>query len=119
VKAPLLANMTEFGRTPVFTAIRVRSMGYKHGDLARERDARAAKAQEELYAAIKRDGGTHNMLPRMQTRKELFAVLGYLRVREARREVSCAQCRRTSRSRIGAAPNMSLREPRPRYNADT
>jgi methylisocitrate lyase len=37
----------------------------------------AAKAQEELYAASRRDGGTHNMLPRMQTRKELFATLGY------------------------------------------
>ena len=37
----------------------------------------AAKAQEELYAAIKRDGGTHNMLTRMQTRKELYDVIGY------------------------------------------
>jgi methylisocitrate lyase len=37
----------------------------------------AAKAQEELYAAIKRDGGTHNMLSRMQTRKELYATIGY------------------------------------------
>jgi len=37
----------------------------------------AAKAQEDLYAAIKRDGGTHNMLGRMQTRAELFATIGY------------------------------------------
>jgi len=37
----------------------------------------AAKAQEELYAAIKRDGGSHNMLDRMQTRKELYEVIGY------------------------------------------
>ena len=37
----------------------------------------AAKAQEELYAAIKRDGGTHNMLSRMQTRKELYETIGY------------------------------------------
>jgi methylisocitrate lyase len=37
----------------------------------------AAKAQEALYAAIKRDGGSHNMLTRMQTRKELYETIGY------------------------------------------
>jgi methylisocitrate lyase len=37
----------------------------------------ANKAQEELYAAIRRDGGTHKMVPRMQTRAELYATIGY------------------------------------------
>ena len=37
----------------------------------------AAKAQEELYAAIKRDGGTHNAVEQMQTRAELYATIGY------------------------------------------
>jgi methylisocitrate lyase len=37
----------------------------------------AAKAQEELFAAIARDGGTQNMVGRMQTRKELYATIGY------------------------------------------
>jgi methylisocitrate lyase len=37
----------------------------------------AAKAQQELYAAIRRDGGAHAMLDRMQTRAELYATLGY------------------------------------------
>jgi methylisocitrate lyase len=77
VKAPLLANMTEFGRTPVFTASEFQDMGYNMVIWPASAMRVAAKAQEELYAAIKRDGGTHNMLPRMQTRKELFAVLGY------------------------------------------
>ena len=77
VKAPLLANMTEFGRTPVFTASEFQDMGYQMVIWPASAMRVAAKAQEELYAAIKRDGGTHNMLPRMQTRKELFAVLGY------------------------------------------
>ena len=36
----------------------------------------ANKAQEELLHAIKRDGGTHKMLDRMQTRKELYAAIG-------------------------------------------
>jgi len=77
VKAPLLANMTEFGRTPVFTAAEFEAMGYRMVIWPASAMRVAAKAQEELYAAIRRDGGTHNMLSRMQTRKELFATLGY------------------------------------------
>ena len=77
VKAPLLANMTEFGRTPVFTAAEFEEMGYRMVIWPASAMRVAAKAQEELYAAIKRDGGTHNMLSRMQTRKELYDVIGY------------------------------------------
>lgn len=77
VKAPLLANMTEFGRTPVFTAKEFEEMGYRMVIWPASAMRVAAKAQEELYAAIKRDGGTHNMLPRMQTRQELYDTIGY------------------------------------------
>jgi len=37
----------------------------------------SAKASETLYAAIRRDGGTHNMLDAMQTRTELYAAIDY------------------------------------------
>ena len=37
----------------------------------------SAKASEELYATIARDGSTQAMLPRMQTRAELYATIGY------------------------------------------
>jgi len=77
VKSPLLANMTEFGRTPVFTAAEFQEMGYRMVIWPASAMRVAAKAQEELYAAIKRDGGSHNMLSRMQTRKELYATIGY------------------------------------------
>ncbi len=36
----------------------------------------ANKAQQELFAAIKRDGGTQNMVDQMQTRAELYATIG-------------------------------------------
>ena len=36
----------------------------------------ANKAQEQLYKAIAKDGGTHNMVERMQTRAELYATIG-------------------------------------------
>jgi methylisocitrate lyase len=77
VDAPLLANMTEFGRTPYFTADEFAAMGYRMVIWPVSALRVAARAQEELYAAIARDGGVQAMLPRMQTRKELYATLGY------------------------------------------
>ena len=74
---PLLANMTEFGRTPFFTAAEFEAMGYKMVIWPVSSLRVANKAQEDLYAAIRRDGGTQNMLPRMQTRAELYAAIGY------------------------------------------
>ena len=76
VKAPLLANMTEFGRTPFFTAAEFQAMGYAMVIWPVSSMRVASRAQEELYAAIARDGGTQNMLPRMQTRAELYDTIG-------------------------------------------
>ena len=77
VDAPLLANMTEFGRTPFFTAAEFQDMGYRMVIWPVSSLRVAAKAQEELYAAIARDGGTQRVVERMQTRKELYATIGY------------------------------------------
>ncbi|MDE2582918.1 MAG: methylisocitrate lyase [Rhodospirillales bacterium] len=77
VKAPLLANMTEFGRTPFFTAAEFEAMGYKMVIWPVSSLRVANKAQADLYAAIRRDGGTQAMLDRMQTRAELYATIGY------------------------------------------
>ena len=77
VKAPLLANMTEFGRTPFFTAKQFEDMGFRMMIWPVSALRMAAKAHEELYAAIKKDGGAQNMVARMQTRKELYETIGY------------------------------------------
>ena len=74
---PLLANMTEFGRTPFFTGAEFEAMGYKMVIWPVSSLRIANKAQAELYAALKRDGGTQSMLDRMQTRAELYATIGY------------------------------------------
>ncbi len=74
---PLLANMTEFGRTPFFTAEEFQQMGYRMVIWPVSSLRVANKAQQELYAALARDGGTHNMVERMQTRAELYAAIGY------------------------------------------
>ena len=73
----LLANMTEFGRTPFFTASEFEAMGYRMVIWPASAFRVANKAQEKLYAAIKRDGGTQNMIGEMQTRAELYATIGY------------------------------------------
>ena len=74
---PLLANMTEFGRTPFFTASEFEEMGYRMVIWPVSSLRVANKAQEMLYAAIRADGGTHKQIDRMQTRSELYATIDY------------------------------------------
>jgi methylisocitrate lyase len=74
---PLLANMTEFGKTPFFTAAEFEAMGYKMVIWPVSSLRVAAKAQEQLYAAIRSDGGTQKQIDRMQTRAELYQTIGY------------------------------------------
>ena len=73
---PLLANMTEFGKTPFFTAAEFEAMGYKMVIWPVSSLRVANKAQERLYEAMVRDGGAHNMVEHMQTRAELYAAIG-------------------------------------------
>jgi methylisocitrate lyase len=73
---PLLANMTEFGQTPFFSAGEFEAMGYKMVIWPVSALRVANRAQEQLYKAIAKDGGTHNMVERMQTRAELYATIG-------------------------------------------
>ncbi|MES2054420.1 MAG: methylisocitrate lyase [Pseudomonadota bacterium] len=73
---PLLANMTEFGKTPFFTATEFAEMGYRMVIWPVSSLRVANKAQARLYAAIARDGGAHKMVDEMQTRAELYDVIG-------------------------------------------
>ncbi len=73
---PLLANMTEFGKTPFYTADEFEAMGYKMVIWPVSSLRVANKAQARLYAAIATDGGTHAMVDAMQTRAELYDVIG-------------------------------------------
>lgn len=73
----LLANMTEFGRTPFFTAAEFQEMGYAMVIWPVSHLRIAARAMEDLYVAIRKDGGTQNMVGRMQTRAQLYETIGY------------------------------------------
>lgn len=72
----LLANMTEFGRTPALTAAEFEELGYDMVIWPVSSLRVANKAQEELYATLARDGATTAMLDRMQTRQELYDTIG-------------------------------------------
>lgn len=72
----LLANMTEFGRTPALTAAEFEELGYQMVIWPVSSLRVANRAQERLYTALARDGATTALLPEMQTRAELYATLG-------------------------------------------
>jgi methylisocitrate lyase len=73
---PLLANMTEFGRTPFFTASEFESMGYRMVIWPVSSLRVANKAQANVYATLRRDGSAKAMLVDMQTRAELYDLIG-------------------------------------------
>jgi methylisocitrate lyase len=77
VKVPLLANMTEFGKTPFMTAEQFEQLGYKMVIWPVSALRMAAKAHEELYAVLRDEGWAKTLTGRMQTRAELYETLGY------------------------------------------
>nr|WP_315261149.1 methylisocitrate lyase [uncultured Duganella sp.] len=77
VKVPVLANITEFGSTPLFTVEELRSadVGLVLYPLSAFRAMN--KAAENVYGAIRRDGTQQNVLDTMQTRAELYDSINY------------------------------------------
>ena len=77
VKVPVLANITEFGKTPLFTVDELRTTGV--GIVLYPLSAFRAmnKAAEAVYTAIRKDGHQKNVLDTMQTREELYDRIGY------------------------------------------
>ncbi len=81
---PLLANMTEFGKTPDITVQRFQELGYRiviH-PLTMMRVAMGSVARGLVQ--LRKDGSARELLGTMQTRKELYALLGYEPGREWR-----------------------------------
>jgi methylisocitrate lyase len=77
VKAPILANITEFGKTPLFTVEELRSadVGIVLYPLSAFRAMN--KAALRVYDELRRKGTQKTLLPEMQTREELYDIIGY------------------------------------------
>lgn len=78
VKVPLLANITEFGKTDLYTAQQLAAHGVDMALYPLSAFRAMSKAAEVVYAAIRKDGTQKAVVPYMQTRSELYEVLDYL-----------------------------------------
>jgi methylisocitrate lyase len=74
---PVLANITEFGQTPLFTLTELGTAGVRLVLYPLSAFRAAAKAHEVVYGAVRREGTQKSVLPYMQPRAELYEVLGY------------------------------------------
>ncbi|OVZ60184.1 methylisocitrate lyase [Pigmentiphaga sp. NML030171] len=77
VKVPVLANITEFGQTPLFTVEELRSADVSMVLYPLSAFRAMNKAAETVYTAIRRDGHQKNVIDMMQTREELYDRIGY------------------------------------------
>ena len=77
VKVPVLANITEFGQTPLFTVEELQSAGCGIVLYPLSAFRAANKAAENVYQAIRRDGHQKSVIDTMQTRDELYDRIGY------------------------------------------
>jgi len=77
VDAPLLANMTEFGTSPSFTVDELAEMGYSLVIFPVTLQRAAMHAMTRVLAEIKSSGTPRACLDTMQTRQELYELLGY------------------------------------------
>jgi methylisocitrate lyase len=76
-RVPVLANITEFGKTPLFTLDELRSAGVALALYPLGAFRAMSRAAEDVYAAIRSKGTQKPVVGRMQTRAELYDVLGY------------------------------------------
>jgi methylisocitrate lyase len=77
VPGPLLANMTEFGKSPLLSAERLGELGYRLVIFPVSAARVAAKHVGAMYADLVRDGAQGEWLDRMMTRAELYELIGY------------------------------------------
>ncbi len=75
--APLLANITEFGKTPLFSVEELKSVGVNMVLYPLSAFRAMNKAAETVYQAVRRDGHQRNVIDIMQTRDELYDRINY------------------------------------------
>ena len=77
INAPVLANLTEFGMTPLYTVEEMRDVGIKIILYPLSAARSMANAAMKTYEAIKQDGTQKNQIKNMQTRIDLYKTLNY------------------------------------------
>ena len=77
VRVPILANLTEFGQTPLFTVDEIASAGVAIALYPLSAFRAMNQAALDVYQALRRDGTQKNVVATMQTRNDLYDYLGY------------------------------------------
>ena len=77
VKAPLLANMTEFGKSPLLSFHDLSEIGYRMVIFPQSAFRVSMRATDEFLRGLKKSGTQAEWIERMQTRKELYQLLDY------------------------------------------
>jgi methylisocitrate lyase len=77
IEAPLLANMTEFGRSPLIPFFELAALGYKAVIYPLTALRAAMRAAEHVLKTLRESGTQQDLLEQMQTRAELYELLGY------------------------------------------
>jgi methylisocitrate lyase len=77
VRVPILANLTEFGQTPLFTVDEIASAGVAIALYPLSAFRAMNQAALDVYQTLRRDGTQKNVVATMQTRNDLYDYLGY------------------------------------------
>ena len=81
-QVPVLANLTEFGQTPLFTLDELRSVGIAIALYPLSVFRAMNKAAEQVYTTLRQEGTQKNVVPLMQTREELYKSINYYQYEE-------------------------------------
>lgn len=77
IRVPVLANLTEFGRTPLFTVDELSSAGIAMALYPLSAFRAMSAAANDVYQTLRREGTQQSVVAKMQSRMELYDVLGY------------------------------------------
>jgi len=77
IEVPVLANLTEFGKTPLFTTAELREAGVRLALYPLSAFRAMSAAALEVYRTLRADGTQKTVVGKMQTRRELYEVLDY------------------------------------------
>ena len=83
LKIPVLANMTEFGKTPYISVYEFETIGIRMVIFPLTAFRRMMKAIEEVYRVIRKEGTQKSILNHLQTREELYKLLNYYEMEKA------------------------------------
>ncbi|MFQ5686598.1 MAG: methylisocitrate lyase [Candidatus Scalindua sp.] len=88
VSAPLLANMTEFGKSPYLSVKEFEEMGYNMVIFPLTTFRVTLKSVADVLSKLKEEGSQETFIEKMMTRKELYEIIGYEDYKEIDKKIS-------------------------------